>query len=448
MQHVTILIGFSFASQSTDIAFNLAKVLKDKCNHTPLIFGGVHPTIDPISCLDYCDAVCIGEGEKTILEVAKRLTDGDDFFQTNNLIYKKDGKIIENQLNQLIKELDSLPVRRSYTEDHLIIRKGKVFNVDHNMFFEILPNERTCYTQIFSRGCPYGCSYCCNSKYKEIYPDWTKIRNKSVSGLIDEISENIRNNPGIIKVFIIDDCFLAHDIKWLEEFTAQWKEKVNKELNFFTIPEYVKKEKLEILKKIDFSYCSIGLQSGCKKTNQLYNRKFSKELFLDACNLIKSMDIGLVVNVILDNPWENDSDILDTLDVLTRMKKPYYIMQYSLKIYPGTKLYSDCVYEKKKIPDFNLWYKNYNVIQAIDSNRIMILAQFLPRNLIMNLFKNREKVYAKISIRCLYIIACMFIPFHALRVSGSKKLSQNISIIFSHRHYAITWIKGLLGIRN
>ena len=392
--------------------------------------------------------VCVGEGESAFLEVVEKLKRGEDFLQTGNIIYKKDGKVVENYRHPLISNLDELPMRRPYTDDHIIIENGKVLTLDQKKYFEILPSEKTCYTQIFSRGCPYACSYCCNSKYREIYPEWSKLRSMSVTSIINEIHENIKLNPHIIKVFIIDDCFLAHDIEWLADFTKKWKEKINKELNFFTIPEYVTEEKLDILRTIEFSYCSIGLQSGSEKTNKIYNRKFSKELFLKACNMIRSMNIGIVVNVIFDNPWENDADIYKTLDILTQIKKPFYIMQYSLKIYPGTKLYKDCIDNRMVIPDYNLWFDNYNVIRKTDINRIVILSQFLPRSFIMSLYKRKGQRFMKIFIRIIYMTVCMIMPFHALRVSGSKKLSRNLAIVFSHRDYALTWIKGLLGMRE
>jgi anaerobic magnesium-protoporphyrin IX monomethyl ester cyclase len=442
----SILVGFGFASQSSKIAFDLADQIKKEISDIPIIFGGVHPTVDPLSCLDHCNAVCIGEGENSLLDVVEKIKNGEDYLSSKNLIYKKDGSIIQNPVNPLIIQLDSLPKRRPYTEDHFIIENGEVISVDKQKYFEILPNEKTCYTEIFSRGCPYSCTYCCNSKYSEIYPQWSKIRSMSVQRVIDEIEDVMKIHPQIIKIFIIDDCFLAHDIEWLKEFTKLWNQKIKKELNFFTIPQYVKKDKIEILKSIDLSYCSIGLQTGSEKINKLYNRHFSKETFLHACNIIKSLNIGLVVNVIFDNPWENEEDMKETIDILTQIKKPFYIMQYSLKIYPGTKLFNDCQDDCLPVPDYNSWFHNYNIIKTNDLNRLVILSQFLPRNVVLKLCKQHHSILIKYIIRFLYIFLCLYMPFHALRVSGSKYFTKNIRICFSHHRYAVKWIKGLLGL--
>ena len=267
----------------------------------------------------------------------------------------------------------------------------------------------------------------------------------SVDATINEICVNIEHNPSIIKVFVIDDCFLAHDTGWLKDFAAKWREKVNKELNFFTIPEYVTREKLEILKSINMRYCSVGLQSGSRKINGLYNRKFSPETFLRACGSIRSLDMGLVVNLIFDNPWEKDEDVYETLKILTRIEKPFYIMQYSLKIYPGTKLFEHCRDNNITIPDFNKWFVNYNTIRAEDINRVLVLSQMLPPGIIFYLFRNYRERAVKILLRAFYLLACIIMPFHALRVSGSKNMKHNVAIALSHSRLALNWVKGLLG---
>jgi radical SAM superfamily enzyme YgiQ (UPF0313 family) len=249
-----------------------------------------------------------------------------------------------------------------------------------------------------------------------------------------------------MKIFFTDDCFLAHSIEWLRDFTEQWRAKVNREFNFFTKPEHVTREKLEILKTIDLSYCSVGLQSGSKRTNAFYNRKFSPDRFLYACNLIRSMDIGLVVNVLFDNPWEDDGDLLQTLDVLTKIEKPFYIMHYSLKVYPGSKMSDYCRENGIEIPDFNLKFENYLAIRTTDSNRVIIMSQILRRRLGFSLFRNRQKVVEKILLRFMYLLACMIMPFHALRVAGSRSLVKNIRLAFDRRREAIRWVKALFSI--
>lgn len=442
-----VLLGFSFASHSKNTAMEVADYVADKMPELPIIFGGVHPTIDPLSCLSSCDAVCVGEGEGSMLEIAEKTLNGQDYLSAHNLVYKKDGEIIRNEILPLIQNLDDLPIRRPCTDDHIMIEKGEVVILDKKKYMKLYHRFTRQFAQTFSRGCPYACSYCCNSKFHEIYKNWGKIRSKSVRATIMEIREYIKFNPDIIKVFIIDDCFLTHSAEWLTDFVRRWNADIRKEFNFFTIPDYVTDEKLDILKGLDLCYCSIGLQSGSKKINGIYKRKFSREEFMRACGAIHSRKLGLVISVILDNPWEDDKDVMETLDVLTEIRKPFYIMQYSLKIYPGTRLFDHCRENSVKTPDNNMDYQNFFAIRSTDTNKIVILSQFLPKGLISHLFRNKGRLPIKFAVRGLYILACCIMPFHALRVAGSKHFINNLRLASSYRNVALLWVKGLLGLR-
>ncbi len=443
----TILLGFSFASNSAGMVFDLAKYLSCEFPGTPRIFGGVHPTIEPLSCLDYCNAVCVGEGDGAILEIVEKIKSGEDYLKSHNLVYKKDGQVVRNILNPLYPDLDKLPIRRPYTTDHVVINAGSVVPISAKKYFEFFPDRERDYMQIFSRGCPYACSYCCNSTFCKIYPNWPKVRSKSVDAIIIEVCENIKLNPKIIRVNIADDCFLVHNIDWLRDFVKQWRQKVNKPVCFYSIPEYINQEKLEVLNNLDICYIDLGLQSGSKKTNEFYNRGFSKEVFLQACQLIRSLDIDLCVDVIFDNPWENEADYLETLDILTKIKKPFFIQQFSLKIYPGTKLYEEFSIRNLQIPETNSSFKDLVFLQDTDINRILILAQILPRKVILFLFKNRNNAGIKAFVKLLHLInSVFFFPLLAMLVVGPRDFRQKVVLAFCLRKIGLLWLKDHLGI--
>lgn len=67
----------------------------------------------------------------------------------------------------------------------------------------------------------------------------------------------------------------------------------------------------------------MGLQSGSERTSQdVLLRRVSNEKFLEAARLIKHYDISGYYDVILDNPFKTDADLIETINVLKKLPRP------------------------------------------------------------------------------------------------------------------------------
>ncbi len=74
------------------------------------IFGGPHSTYFPEFIKeDSVDTICIGEGEIAFECYLGKIEKNEDYTGVNNLLLKKDNKIIRNELCPLIEDLDSIP---------------------------------------------------------------------------------------------------------------------------------------------------------------------------------------------------------------------------------------------------------------------------------------------------------------------------------------------------
>lgn len=88
-------IGFSIRSGEYHFCLDLAKTIKKEYKDVIIIFGGVHPTIEPeeVISADPVDIVCIGEGEYSLNELLNRIEQGKDFSDVEGLWVKKGDKI-------------------------------------------------------------------------------------------------------------------------------------------------------------------------------------------------------------------------------------------------------------------------------------------------------------------------------------------------------------------
>ena len=103
------LIGISIRSTFFPVAKDITVRLKSNFD-TPVIWGGVHPTICPEECIEFADIVCIGEGENPVVELASKLKSNENITNIKGLWIKKNNTIIKNELPNLLEDLDSLPL--------------------------------------------------------------------------------------------------------------------------------------------------------------------------------------------------------------------------------------------------------------------------------------------------------------------------------------------------
>ena len=92
-------------------AFEVAKISKDVLPKVKVVIGGPHATALPheVASNPYVDFACYGEGEYTMLDLAKTISNGRDFSTIKGIAYKKNSTIVINPPRPFIEDLDSLP---------------------------------------------------------------------------------------------------------------------------------------------------------------------------------------------------------------------------------------------------------------------------------------------------------------------------------------------------
>jgi len=80
------LIGISATDDTVELGVELVSKVRDKKIHT--IMGGVFPTFAPEEAInnDNIDSICIGEGEKALLELCEKMRDGKDITKIKNVL--------------------------------------------------------------------------------------------------------------------------------------------------------------------------------------------------------------------------------------------------------------------------------------------------------------------------------------------------------------------------
>ncbi|KJR42367.1 cobalamin-binding protein [Candidatus Magnetoovum chiemensis] len=414
------LIGISFMSSYFDRAVQIAQALKKTLN-IPLIMGGIHPSCKPQEALKYADMACVGEGEEALLELLNNMKTQKNHRTVQGIWFKDNGNIIKNNVRALIKNLDSLPFFDYSNKEHYIYNKktGHIEELNDTFFKETLPllpslngSIKRAYRTMTDRGCPHKCSYCNISNLKRIYEDDTTpyFRARSVDSVIAELTDMKSRFPFVEAVQFFDDTFFARPFKQIEDFSIKYKEKIILPFYVQASPTTLTEDKLTTLIDAGLVFIEMGIQTGSEKIKKLYRRQESNEKIIEGTKIINKYKEKLIIpdyHIIIDNPWEDETDTMDTVKLLYNIPKPFGLCISSLVFFPGTDLYEKAVTEgliKDEISDV---YRKpfYMAPQKTYSNFLIYLLTFqhFPRPL-LSLLVNRKaaKTASKLNLSPLF----------------------------------------------
>jgi radical SAM superfamily enzyme YgiQ (UPF0313 family) len=344
----TDIIGFSSMTGYSDLTRRVIKRLREIDRNTFIIWGGIHPIIHPDDAVTAdVDAICTGEGEFAFQELYELLKEGRDFTGVNNFWFKTgdaaSGNVIRNPFLPLMTpaDMDTLPFPEYGAPNEVIYHPGQGFVPltvkDYLAHFSIG------YQTVWSIGCPFHCSFCGNTKFIANDASYKRVRHPSARYIVDEIKSVRETFPFISQVSFHDDSFMAIPYRELDEFANLWHDEVGIPFAVFgVIPNYVKEEKFDLLTWAGMNRIRMGIQSGSQDILDFYKRPTPPARVLEAGTVLAKYagkyHVPPAYDIIVDNPIETRQDVLDTLELLYKMARPYTLLLYSLKVIPNTEL--------------------------------------------------------------------------------------------------------------
>ena len=401
--------GCGFMTFEASFAREIGLAVKKHFPEVLFMAGGIHPTINPGECLEYADIVCLGESEEALLEFADNFDRGLGFREIRNIAFRDDGNVVVNPLRPLIEDLDALPFPEHLPRASYVCHNSSIVPLNETLFRRYTRYDGKAYNIISSRGCPFSCSYCCNSFLAKLY-DSKKIRKRSPENVVEELKQIVRQFPDMILVNIHDDCFLAQTADWHRAFAAEYRRHVARPFIVRSTPLHLTEEKIQILKDAGLAWVTMGLQSGSEKTNQdVFLRRVSNEKFLEATHLINKHDISGYYDVILDNPFETDDDLIETINVLKKVPKPFQLQLFSLTFYKGTDIFD--MFKQRFGPEAKPEVRNYFGYKKTFLNKIVRISPLIPERWIDYFTANRASIKTRCMFTFLYgFISCVAEP--------------------------------------
>lgn len=310
----------------------LCKKYNKKCI---VVWGGVHPSLlakETMENENDIDYVIFGEGEITIVELAKVLENGKGGLEkVDGIGFRNKGTVVVNSPRQLEKNIDNFP----YPSIELLWNsKGNDEKIDVHPIMG-------------SRGCPYNCGYCSSPAL------WGhNVRSRSVQNVLDEIKMH-KNKFGITEFEFFDDVFTLNR-DWVKELCESMiKEEILISWHCNTRANCLDEELLGIMKKSGCKAIHIGVETGSEVMAQYLNRRLAFNDIWKASDLLCSSGIDWYAFFMVGFPNETKRSIEKTIKTMRKLPASKITLSVFTP-YPGTILY-DKVKEMGMLPKPVKW---------------------------------------------------------------------------------------------
>jgi len=327
-QKQTGLIGLSITTPLFPNAVRLSAAIKAVRPGVKICLGGYHASMMPLSCLEpeSIDYVVKGEGERTIVELARAVEAGagaERLRMVNGLYFKEKGKPVANPARELIEDLDSLP-----------------FPARHLFEYQRYTYPDTKYSPAFpiftSRGCPGKCSFC-----QQHYISGRRHRMRSARNIAEEV-ELLISDFGAREIHIWDDMFSANK-KHIFEIRAEFqKRKIKIPLSF---PAGIRvdtadPEVLAALRGMGGYSVAFGVESGVQEILDRCEKGIKLEQVWTAVANAKKAGLETWCFFMLGLPGETRETVQKTIEFAMELD-PDVVKFHIFKPFPGSKLFQE-----------------------------------------------------------------------------------------------------------
>jgi radical SAM superfamily enzyme YgiQ (UPF0313 family) len=332
------LIGISCMFSVEWIAVrDLATAIRRAFPRALIVFGGEHATACPEYSLQDCPAadVCVlGEGEETIVDVARALADGASLRDVPGLVVRDAGGFVRTAPRSRIRALDEIawpdwsifPITK-YLDNRLS------FGADLGRSMPILA----------SRGCPYQCTFCSSPQM------WTTLWRARTPELLLAEMKQYMERYGVTN-FDFYDLTAIVDRKWIIRFTELL---VAENLPItWQLPSGTRSE------AIDETVCGLLYRSGCRIINYAPESGSEPELkrikkvvkpdrMLGSMRAAHAAGMEIKANFIMGLPGSSWSDVRRTFGFLARAAAAGvdHVSAFPFSPYPGSELFADLLKE-------------------------------------------------------------------------------------------------------
>ena len=315
------LVGVTCVTMNYPLAAKMLEVCKELNPAIVTVIGGPHVSFtleDTLLKSPWIDVVVIGEGDDTVVELARAVDGGSSISDVPGIAYAENETVVTTASRPLIEDIDRLgmPAR------HLIPPA------------RYLALGTPC-TVITSRGCPYGCRFCSASRMFG-----RKVRFRTPGLVVDEI-ESIRKDYGFQNINIVDDTFTVNHAHVREICEEMLRRNLDITWNAYARVDTMNEEMAALMKRAGCRMVLFGIESADEGILKTIGKGITPRDMRRGVKTATEAGLEVFSSFIIGLPGENADTILKSRAFASEINEDYGVQYgyHMLAPLPGTDLY-------------------------------------------------------------------------------------------------------------
>jgi anaerobic magnesium-protoporphyrin IX monomethyl ester cyclase len=345
------------------------------------ILGGHGPAADPEFFLKKmeADAVVIGEGEETIVELLDAISNHQSLEKVRGIAFRDGNSIVVTEKRTLIKDIDSIP-----------FPAYDLFPIEYYR----LAREPNCHPTDFlmpvlsGRGCTFTCNFCFRLD--------KGFRPRQNEAIIEEI-RFLKANFGINYIVFSDELLMSSIPRTIDLCQAFIEAKLNVKWWCNGRLNYATPEVLRLMKKAGCVFINYGIEAMDDQILKNMKKALTTEIITSGIEATLKCGISPGLNIIFGNIGENRETLRKGVEFLLKYDDGSQLRTIRpVTPYPGSPLYYYAI-EKGLLKDCEEFYEKkhrnsdllaVNFTDLTDDEFHQSLFE-VNKTLLENYFKNR-----------------------------------------------------------
>lgn len=323
----------------------ISEAINKAKNRPYYILGGHGPSPEPGFFLKktQADAVVIGEGEKTIVNLLDVIIHHGDLRQVRGIAFRDGNNVVITPRRSLIKDIDSLPLP-AYDlfpmEFYRLVREPNCTKSDFLMPI------------LSGKGCPFKCNFCFR------LDKGLRLRNNEA--IIEEI-RFLKDNYGITYIIFSDELLMSSEKRVIDlcysiikaNLSIKWW--CNGRLN------YAKPDVLKLMKKAGCVFINYGIEAMDDHILKNMNKALTTKQIIRGVEATLGSGMSPGLNIIFGNIGEDKDTLKKGVDFLLKYDDGSQLRTIRpVTPYPGSPLYYYAI-KKGLLKDCEDFYENKHI---------------------------------------------------------------------------------------